>query len=148
MATTCTSLDVVWHVHISNLTRTYAQHDWLILRHPLVSRTFWWVIYGGENIRVRQPNPRIESDNYDFLLGCLLDGQGLQFLPTWSATPYLQRGDLVQVTANPWQLKSAFGPLVHVLYLPHRRNTKKVKVFIDTLKTYIEECGLDNRPNR
>ncbi|MFC3532059.1 LysR substrate-binding domain-containing protein [Vogesella facilis] len=100
--------------------------------------------YGGENVRLRQPVARLESDNYDFLLGCLLDGHGLQFLPTWSAAPYLQRGELVEAGGGQWQLQSAFGPWVHVLYLPHRRSTRKVKVFIDILKTCLAECGLSS----
>ncbi|MCW3478639.1 LysR family transcriptional regulator [Neisseriaceae bacterium JH1-16] len=120
----------------------YAQHDWLILRHPLVSRSFWWVSCGGQSIRLRQPVPRLSSDNYDFLLGCLLDGQGLQFIPTWSAAPYLERGELVEVMVDHWRLQSAFGPWVHVLYLPHRRSTRKVRVFIDELKEYLLERGL------
>ncbi|SCK25598.1 LysR family transcriptional regulator [Vogesella sp. LIG4] len=125
----------------------YTRHDWLILRHPLVSRSFWWVSYGGENIRLRQPVARLESDNYDFLLGCLLDGQGLQFIPNWSAAPYLRRGELMEVMVGQWRLQSAFGPWVHVLYLPHRRSTRKVREFIDILKRYLQECELIPPPS-
>jgi len=120
----------------------YAQHDWLILRHPLVSRSYWWVDANGQSIRLRQPVPRLASDNFDFLLGCLLDGQGLQFVPTWSAAPYLARGELVEVMVGQWRLPSAFGPWVHMLYLQHRRNTRKVQAFIDRLKGYLSEQEL------
>ncbi|MFC3627137.1 LysR family transcriptional regulator [Vogesella amnigena] len=120
----------------------FAQHDWLLLRHPLASRSFWWISYRGENIRLRQPPALLESDNYDFLLACLLDGRGLQFVPGWSAAPYLQRGELVELMAGDWQLQSAFGPRVYLLYLPHRRSTRKVKVFIDILRACLQEHGL------
>ncbi|UVM20031.1 LysR family transcriptional regulator [Pseudomonas wadenswilerensis] len=120
----------------------YAQHDWLILRHPQLSRSFWWVESEGQSIRLRQPVPRLASDNYDLLLTCLLEGQGVQFVPHWSAAPYLERGELVELMAGLWRAQSAFGPWVHVLYLPHRRNTRKVRVFIDALKAYLQDARL------
>ena len=119
----------------------YQQHDWLIFRHPLLNRHFWWLQQGDQRIRLEQPPPRVASDNYDFLLACLLAGQGLQFVPQWSAAPYLERGELVEVMPDYWREPSAFGPWIHLLYLPHRRNTRKVKVFIEYLKKY--GCELD-----
>lgn len=115
----------------------YAQHDWLLLRHPLLNRSFWWIEHGGQTLRVRQPTPRLVSDNFDFLLACLLDGQGLQFVPTWCAAPYLANGQLVEVMPDYWRALSAFGPWVHVLYLPHRRNTRKVQAFIALLHEHL-----------
>jgi DNA-binding transcriptional LysR family regulator len=117
----------------------YQQHDWLIFRHPLLNRHFWWVKQGEQRIRLTQPTPRVASDNYDFLLACLLDGQGLQFIPQWSAAPYLARGELVELMPQYWREPSAFGPWVYVLYLAHRRNTRKVKVFIQYLKAHWQE---------
>ena len=70
------------------------------------------------------------------LLACLLDGQGLQFLPQWSAAPYLARGELVELMPEYWREPSAFGPWIYVLYQAHRRNTRKVKVFIDFLTAH------------
>ncbi|MCY1366257.1 HTH-type transcriptional regulator DmlR [compost metagenome] len=117
----------------------YQQHDWLIFRHPLLNRHFWWVKQGEQRIRLTQPTPRVASDNYDFLLACLLDGQGLQFIPQWSAAPYLARGELVELMPQYWREPSAFGPWVYVLYLAHRRNTRKVKVFIQYLKAHWQQ---------
>nr|WP_218583927.1 LysR family transcriptional regulator [Pseudomonas akapageensis] len=117
----------------------YQQHDWLIFRHPLLNRHFWWVTQGDQRIRLTQPTPRVASDNYDFLLACLLDGQGLQFLPQWSAAPYLARGELVELMPEYWREPSAFGPWIHVLYLAHRRSMRKVKVFIEYLKAHWQE---------
>lgn len=119
-----------------------AEHDWLILRHPLLSRNYWWVEMGGEATRLRQPVPRLSSDNYDFLLGCLLDGLGLQFVPLWSVAPHLTRGDLVEVSVNQWRVLSAFGPWIHALYPTHRRSNRKVKAFIDHLRVHLDEAGL------
>lgn len=41
-----------------------------------------------------------------------------------------------------WRALSAFGPWVHVLYLPHRRNTRKVQTFIALLHEQLRSQGL------
>ncbi|MDE3739753.1 LysR family transcriptional regulator [Pseudomonas resinovorans] len=120
----------------------YEQHDWLVFRHPLLNRHFWWVRLGEERIRLQQPAPRLASDNYDFLLACALRGQGLQFLPQWSAAPYLERGELVRLLPDYLLEPDAFGPWVHILYLAHRRRTRKVRVFIEMLEGYMRERGI------
>ncbi|WP_179404505.1 LysR family transcriptional regulator [Burkholderia guangdongensis] len=124
----------------------YTEHDWLIFRHPLINRHFWWVARDGERIRVKQPVPRLASGNYDFLLACLVDGQGLQFAPNWSVAPYLARGELVEIKAELMREESALGPWIHVLYLPHRRSTRKVRVFIQYLREYLLTLGLNVAP--
>ncbi|MFC5695679.1 LysR family transcriptional regulator [Pseudomonas sp. GCM10022186] len=118
---------------------TYQQHDWLIFQHPLLNRHYWWLRLGEERIRIAQPVPRMASDNYDFLLACLLRGHGLQVLPRWSAAPYLASGQLVRVMPEYLLEPDAFGPWVHVLYLAHRRRTRKVRVFIEVLEGYLRE---------
>ena len=35
-----------------------------------------------------------------------------------------------------------FGPWVHVLYLAHRRRTRKVRVFIEMLEVCLREKGI------
>lgn len=121
---------------------TVDQHDWLTFRHPLLNRYFWWMRLGEERIRIQQPVPKLASDNYDFLLTFLLRGQGLQFLPQWSAAPYLERGELVQLLPEYHLEPDGFGPWVHVLYLAHRRRTRKVRVFIEMLEGYLQERGI------
>ncbi len=121
---------------------TFDRHDWLVFRHPLLHRHFWWLRLGEERIRLQQPVPKLASDNYDFLLACLLAGQGLQFLPQWSAAPYLERGELVRLLPEYFLEPDAFGPWVHVLYLAHRRRTRKVRVFIEMLEGYLREKGI------
>lgn len=138
----CTSPSYLARKGLDVSMDNYAQHDWLILRHPLLNRGFWWVECAGQNVRLKQPVPRLASDNFDLLLACLLEGHGLQFVPAWSAAPYLARGELVELMDGQWRVQSAFGPWVHVLYLPHRRNTRKVRVFIDYLRQHLQGCGL------
>lgn len=139
----CSSPDYLARRGASITLENYAQHDWLQLRHPLLNRSFWWIEQNGQSLRVRQPPPRLVSDNFDFLLACLLGGQGLQFVPTWCAAPYLANGQLVEVMPGYWRSLSAFGPWIHVLYLPHRRNTRKVQAFIALLHDQLQEQGLE-----
>ncbi|MBF5013168.1 LysR family transcriptional regulator [Burkholderia pseudomultivorans] len=124
----------------------YQTHDWLIFRHPLINRHFWWIGRDGERIRVKQPTPRLSSGNYDFLLACLLDGHGLQFAPAWSVARHLAQGDLVEVPTELSRETSAFGPWIHVLFLPHRRHTRKVRVFIQFLREQLQALGLPLAP--
>lgn len=138
----CASPDYLARKGMNVTLENYTEHDWLIFRHPMLNRNYWWVERDGERIRLKQPLPRLHSDNYDFLLACLLDGQGVQFLPQWSAKPYLERGELVEQMPDCWRDQSAFGPWIHVLYLPHRRNTRKVRAFLDYLKGHLQARGL------
>ncbi|BAN47604.1 LysR family transcriptional regulator [Metapseudomonas resinovorans] len=121
---------------------TIPQHDWLIFQHPLLNRHFWWLRQGDERIRLAQPAARMVSDNYDFLLACTLRGHGLQVLPRWSAEPYLASGQLVRVMSEYLLEPDVFGPWVHVLYLAHRRRTRKVRAFIEMLEGYMQERGI------
>ncbi len=124
------------------LPETFAQHDWLIYRHPALNRNYWWLRLGEQRLRIEQPAPRLASDNYDFLLAHLLAGQGLQFCPQWSAAPYLASGQLVQLLGEYRLEPDALGPWVHALYLSHRRSTHKVRAFIEHLSAFLGARGL------
>ena len=122
--------------------QTFAEHDWLIFRHPALNPHFWRFSLDGQQHRVPQPAPRLASDNYDFLFGALLAGLGLQLCPQWSATPYLQRGELVQLLPEAVLDPEQFGPRIHVIYPAHRRHTRKHRAFIECLKHYLDQHQL------
>ena len=124
------------------LPQTFDQHDWLIYRHPALNPHYWWLTHEGERRRILQPVPRLSSDNYDLLFNALLDGQGLQFCPQWSAAPYLRRGELVQLLPDTDPDPEQFGSTVHVIYPAHRRHTRKLLAFIECLSNYLEEEAL------
>ena len=120
----------------------FAEHDWLIFRHPALNPHFWRFTLNGEQQRVPQPVPRLASDNYDFLFGALLAGLGLQLCPQWSAAPYLRRGELVQLLPEAQLDPEQFGPRIHVIYPAHRRQTRKHQAFIECLNRYLDEQQL------
>lgn len=123
--------------------QTLDQHDWLLYRHPALSRTYWWVEKDGERLSLLQPTaPRLESDNYDLLLASALAGGGLFHVPLWSGAPYLADGRLVQLMADYAIDPDAFGPKILAVYPSHRRATGKVLAFIDYLAAYLQQRGL------
>lgn len=90
----------------------------------------------------RRPAPRIRQSAVQGRCRArwaLIDGQGLQFIPQRSAAPYPARGERVEVMPECWREPSGFGPMVYVLYLTHRRNTRKVKRFIEYLAAFLRE---------
>ncbi|KJZ63338.1 LysR family transcriptional regulator [Pseudomonas fluorescens] len=138
----CASPDYLKRNPIEVLPDTFNQHDWLIFRHPALNPHFWWFTHGGERQRIAQPVPRMASDNYDFLLGALLSGMGLQFCPQWSAAPYLRRGELVQLLPEIQPEPDEFGSKIHVIYPEYRRHTRKHQAFIECLGNYLDEQAL------
>lgn len=138
----CASPDYLQRNPLPVLPETFAQHDWMIFRHPSISRVYWWLTLDNQRLRIPQPSPRLASDNYDLLLACVLDGQGLQFCPQWSVAPYLVRGELVQLLPEYQPEPDVFGPWVYVLYLAHRRSTRKVKALIEYLENHLHSRGI------
>ncbi|MBX9754162.1 MAG: LysR family transcriptional regulator [Pseudomonadaceae bacterium] len=121
--------------------QTLQQHDWLMYKHPALGRHYWTLWQQGEALRVEQPQPRILSDNYDFLLANAVAGAGLLITPWWSAAPYLADGRLVRLMADYELDPDAFGPHILAVYPSHRRATHKVQVFIQFLEAFLRERG-------
>lgn len=120
---------------------TLQQHDWLMYKHPSLSRHYWTFRQSEQTLRVEQPVPRIRSDNYDFLLANALAGSGLLITPWWSAAPYLADGRLVRLMADYDLDPDAFGPHILAVYPSHRRATHKVQVFLQFLEGFLRERG-------
>lgn len=120
---------------------TLYEHAWLAYKHPTLDRHFFTLFRNGEPIRSRQPEARLLSDSYDFLLANALAGVGLLFAPLWSVTPYLADGRLVQLMEDYEVDPDAFGHQILAVYPSHRRATRKVHAFIDFLGGYLDERG-------
>jgi DNA-binding transcriptional LysR family regulator len=120
---------------------TLLQHDWLMYKHPALGRHYWTFWQAGTALRIEQPQARISSDNYDFLLANALAGTGLLITPWWSATPYLADGRLVRLMSDYELDPDAFGPHILAVYPSHRRATHKVQVFMTFLQGYLHERG-------
>ncbi len=75
----------------------------------------------------------------------LLAGLGLQFCPQWSVAPLLGEGRLVRLLGDYHFDPGPFGPSIHVLYPGHRRNTRKVRAFLEHLRASLQRQGLCHR---
>lgn len=58
---------------------------------------------------------------------------------TTSCSVQALSSELVELMPEYWRGPSAFGPWIYVLYLAHRRITRKVKRFIEHLKGRLEK---------
>ncbi len=117
------------------------EQDWLMYKHPSLSRHFWSFSRDGQLIRTRQPQPKMLSDNYDFLLANALAGCGLLVAPLWSVAPYLEDGRLVRLMADYQFDPDAFGHLILAVYPSHRRATRKVHAFIEFISEFLSARG-------
>jgi DNA-binding transcriptional LysR family regulator len=123
---------------------TLGEHEWLMYKHPALSRHYWTFRQAEQVMRIEQPVPRILSDNYDFLLANALAGAGLLITPWWSAAPYLADGRLVRLMSDCELDPDAFGAHILAVYPSHRRATHKVQVFIQ----FLEAPGNAVMPDR
>ena len=120
---------------------TLAEHVWLRYRHPTLDRHFMTFVRDAERIRIKQPVARLTSDSYDFLLANALAGVGLLAAPLWSVAPYLVDGRLQRVMADCEIDPDAFGDKLFAAYPSHRRATRKVHVFIEYLREFLDKRG-------
>ncbi len=71
----------------------------------------------------------VHSNDPELLLDLACAGQGIALLPCALAEPALERGDLTAVLpAVPLA-----GEELHLVYLPGRRNSRKIKAFVEHL---------------
>ncbi|MEO4047339.1 LysR family transcriptional regulator [Pseudomonas sp. CAU 1711] len=118
------------------------EHDWLMYAHPALGREGWWVERGGQRLRLPHPTRvRLESDNYDLLLGNALAGVGVLHCPLWSVAAHLAEGRLVRLMPD-WRIDpDAFGEDILAVYPSHRRATGKVHAFIEHLQRSLAGTG-------
>ncbi len=86
-------------------------------------RTFAKTVSGGLNM-----------NNAESLLEAAVAGAGITMISNFIAAEALQRGELRRILTQ----YVAKGPEVHVVYLPGRHLSAKVRVFIDFLSTLVE----------
>ncbi len=59
--------------------------------------------------------------------------------------PLLGEGRLVRLLGDYHFDPGPFGPSIHVLYPGHRRNTRKVRAFLEHLRASLQRQGLCHR---
>lgn len=112
-----------------------AEHDCCIYPYSNGGQTWHFKKDGGEEI-VKVTGP-LKSNNTIILREIAVSGHGLILVPTWLAGKDVSAGRLIHLLPD-WEA-SPTGPEagVHAVYLPNRRSSNKVRVFIDALAAHI-----------
>ena len=98
-----------------------------------------WKFFSTENesgIREVELCARLTANNSEVLLDAVKQGLGLALLPDWLVEPSLRSGEVVSVldeyVVNPYGNDVA----IWALYPENRKTMKKVRLFVDYLKTH------------
>lgn len=118
-----------------------SEHFWLVYWHPLLSRHHWHIRKDDQVIRLDMPEARILSDNFDLLISAAIEGTGILHAPIWSISTHLIDGRLELIEPGWIVDPDAFGPHILAVYPSHRRDTKKIKVFIEFVIAQINQIS-------
>ncbi|MGE8388481.1 MAG: LysR substrate-binding domain-containing protein [Pseudomonas sp.] len=117
-----------------------AEHDWLVYRHPALGEG-WCLEKDGERHVVKRRG-RLNSDNLELLLEACLEGQGVMPCPYWSVLAYLNTGRLQAILGDYHFDQRALGSRLLAVYPSTRRATRKINVFIEHLRSYLQQHPL------
>lgn len=83
----------------------------------------------------------LKCNNSDILREAVLSGYGIALLPDWLVERDIHEGKLVQLLTD-WRAEANDAEedsAIYAIYHPSRRNTKKVKVFVDFLIAHLSD---------
>lgn len=96
----------------------------------------WSFLLGGEELGV-EVNGRLAANSGDMLRDAALGGAGIALLSHWLVEDDLQAGRLQRLFADHEINPREHRVSIHAAYLPNRRHSRKVHVFLDFLQTCI-----------
>ncbi|QYO68306.1 LysR family transcriptional regulator [Leptolyngbya sp. 7M] len=122
--------------HPNDLT----QHNCLLFAYSTSSQI--WRFQRGTEVCEVKVSGSLVANHSELLLQACLDGIGLILMPTWLIGEDIQAGRL-QAVLTDFQISPQTDPDtgIYALYLPNRKYSRRVQVFIDFL---IQQFG--NRP--
>lgn len=108
------------------------QHNCLLFAYSTSSQ-FWRFQRETEVCEVKVGGSLV-ANHSEMLRQVCLDGSGLILMPTWLVGKYIQSGRLQAVLTN-FQIfpQTDLDTGVYALYLPNRKHSRRVQVFIDFL---------------
>ncbi|WEJ74861.1 LysR family transcriptional regulator [Pseudomonas sp. PSE14] len=105
-----------------------AQHACLTFAYARGSRLWHFCGHSEESVRVSGP---LRANSSQVLRQAALDGMGLILMPSWLLGEDIEAGRL-QVLLPEWRAGvNGEDSGVYAVYLPNRRNSKKVRAFVD-----------------
>jgi len=111
-------------------------HNCLIFSYSS-GKTKWY--FKGKSQVAIDVKGTLKCNNSEILREAVLSGYGIALLPDWLIDKDIQEGKLIRLLPD-WRAEVNDGEddsAIYALYHPTRRNTKKVKVFVDFLMAHL-----------
>lgn len=106
-------------------------------------RTRWY--FSGAKQESINVQGTLKCNNADVLREAVLSGYGIALLPDWLVRQDIAAGKLVQILTD-WRADVSADrkdSAIYAIYHPSRRNTRKVKVFVDFLVSHLSHTPED-----
>jgi LysR family transcriptional regulator for bpeEF and oprC len=118
-----------WRAHgVPNDPDELCAHDCLAFRSPWGVVIDVWKYRRGEEVRSVVFEPRVVSEDLDWMATLAADGAGVTRMVDLSTRPYFEQG-LLQPVLEDWEALEA--PPVHVMYRRGSRPSARVRAFVD-----------------
>jgi len=111
-------------------------HNCLIFSYSS-GKTKWY--FNGESQVAIDVKGTLKCNNSEILREAVLSGYGIALLPDWLIGKDIAEGKLIRLLPQ-WRAEVNDGEddsAIYAIYHPTRRNTKKVKVFVDFLMAHL-----------
>lgn len=114
------------------------QHNCMVYQAPYGPQK-WHCRKGNGRFTQLEVSGNVRANYIEYLLEMARFGKGVVLFPTWLASRYLERGELVQVMDNwTWALEPhALG--IHAVYPNNRQRSRKVQTFLKFISEQIGE---------
>jgi LysR family transcriptional regulator for bpeEF and oprC len=116
-----------------------AQHQCLAYLLPITGGYRPWQFLKNGQLVSHNVTGNLNINNAESLLEAAIAGAGITMISNFIAAEALKSGKLVKVLAE----YVVDGPEVHVVYLPRRNVSAKVKAFIDFLTVVVQDIEGD-----
>ncbi|QWT19100.1 LysR family transcriptional regulator [Bacillus sp. NP157] len=115
-----------------------ATHNCLVYQAPYGPQK-WHYRSGHDAYAVADVDGNVRSNYIEYLLEMARGGKGIVCFPTWLASRYLERGELVPLLeAYGWALEpAALG--IHAVYPANRQRSRKTQAFLQFLGEQVGE---------
>lgn len=111
-------------------------HNCLVFSYSS-GRTKWY--FNGKQQLAVDVKGTLKCNNSEILREVALNGYGIALLPDWLVSKDIAEGRLVHLMSD-WRSEvndSEDDSAIYAIYHPSRRNTRKVKVFVDFLAEHL-----------
>ena len=132
----CASPDYLGEHGVPNHPQELLNHNCLCFEFSDGDRT-WRFENKTENLSIKVHGMMV-ANNSEMLRQAAISGSGLLLMPSWLVGEDLKSGRLVQVLEHWTAGHRETDTSIHAVYLPNRKASKKVRVFVDHL---IEHFG-------